>query len=227
MDNSNPKSLKINSVFGAKLRAAKINGGWQPPQLIFSYVADVKVIDEEPTVFVNDIFIPLQQREDINQVTNSGIGPRLGIPVTFQKADPEKQGAIFKRATVWDDQAKAYTDIPLGAQFTKIVDGHRVEASYSDADRVEVKLNPVFDTVKSNIPCRIGQVRDATADGGWRPSKPWTSMFKRIAEINGVPVECTVVHQTVKLLSTDPILLDRAPRDVEPAAPAAAIGECI
>jgi hypothetical protein len=134
---------------------------------------------------------------------------------------------MFKRATTWDNVASKYTDIPVGAQFTRIENGTRIAADFSTADRVEMKLVADFGQVKSEVKTRVGQVRDATADGGWRAAAPWKSQFKRWVTFNGVPVEATVVHQTVKLLSTAPILLDRAPRTVEPAVPTADIGETL
>lgn len=227
-NDSNNRVLKKNDIFGAKIRATKLNQQWQPPQLILSYVKDITLdADQNPVAYINDVFIPLQQRDDINGVTSNGIGPRLGLPNIFGKYDATKQGSLFKRATVWDEVAHRYTDVPAGASFTKIVEGHRITADYNTADRVEMKLSAVFDQIKSELKVRVGQVRDNTADGGWRPAAPWPSQFKRLVEFNGVPVEATIVHQTVKLLSNDTILLDRAPRDVEAAAPTADIGETL
>lgn len=222
------KTLKKGDVFSAKLRAAKVSGQWQPPQLILS-VVDGVTLDQnnDATIMVIDAFIPLQQRADINLVTSTGIGPRIGIPANFVKADPEKSGPLFKRATVWDDITKKYTDVPAGSVFTKIENGHRVEATFGDADRVELKLNPVFDRVVDMPAFRVGQVRDATADNGWRPAAPWESQFTRMAEINGVPVEARVIHQTVKITGAGNIVFDRAPRTIEAVAPTADIGETL
>jgi hypothetical protein len=228
MDTNNVRALKKGDIFAAKIRSAKINSQWQPPQLILSVVEDIyRDAEGNPVARIIDAFIPLQQRDDINLVVSTGIGPRIGIPNNFVKADAQKAGPMFKRATVWDDVAKRYTDVPLGSQFTKIQDGHRINADFSSADRVELKLTPVFDRVVEMPTYRIGQVRDATADGGWRPAAPWVSQFPRAVELDGETVDAQVVHQTVKITGVGNIVLDRAPRNIEAAAPTADIGETL
>lgn len=225
MANSNPVS--INQIIGAKIRASKIDGVWQPPKLILSVVRDIAPDTEtrQPVIFCNDIFCDLPSIDGGNQVHSGlGIGPRIALPAFIKKADPEKSGALFSKAKTFDETVGQYTNTEAKPVFTVLADGHRVECPFDEADRVEVRLRAEFDLVKKYA-SRVLQVRDASADRGWRQATPWRSKYCRTVEINGEAVEASVEYLSV--VPTSEILLDRSPRKLEASMKATEVGEML
>ena len=225
MANSNPVS--INQIIGAKIRASKIDGVWQPPKLILSVVREIAPDAEtrQLVVFCNDVFCELPSIDGGNQVHSGlGIGPRIALPAFIKKADPEKSGPMFSKAKVYDEATGQYTNTEAKPVFTVLADGHRIECPYDKADRVEVRLRAEFDSVKKYT-SRVLQTRDKTADNGWRKATPWRSRYCRAIEVNGEVIDAPVEY--ISVVPTSEILLDRSPRRLEASMKATEVGETL
>lgn len=225
MANSNP--VTINQIISAKIRSSKIDGVWQPPKLILSVVREI-VQDAEtrqPVICCDDVFCDLPSVDGGNQVHSGlGIGPRIALPAFIKKHDPDKQGQMFSKAKAFDELAGQFTNRDADPEFTRLSDGHRVQASFDEADRVELRLRVEFDIVKK-MSARVLQVRDRTADGGWRQATPWRSHYCRTVEINGEMIDAAVEH--LSKVPTAEIYLDRAPRRLEASIKATEVGEML
>jgi hypothetical protein len=225
MANSNP--VAVGQIISAKIRSSKIDGVWQPPKLILSVVREIAPDAEtrQLVVFCNDVFCELPSIDGGNQVHSGlGIGPRIALPAFIKKADPEKSGSMFSKAKAFDETAGQYTNVEAKPQFTKLVDGHRVDAEFADADRIEVRLRAEFDVVKKYT-SRVLQTRDKNADNGWRQAKPWRSRYCRAIEVNGEVIDAPVEY--ISVVPTSDIYLDRSPRKLEASMKATEVGEML
>jgi hypothetical protein len=225
---SSPRALQVGSIISAKIRIAKHQGVWQPAKLILSTVREIYFDGEaqRPVALCDDLFCPLPSVDSANLPHASlGVGPRIALPDFLVKADPEKQGAMFRKARRYDETAGQYIDgTEARPSFTKLVDGHRVDTSFDDADRIEVKLEAIFDKTV-DYRARVANMRDSTADNGWRQCAPWRSQYTRPVEWNGQVTDAVVEHITMVPMSE--IKLDRRPRDVEPGIKATGVGEML
>lgn len=226
-DSKKPNPVTVNQIIGAKIRASKKDGIWQHPKLILSIVRDIAPDAEtqQTTIYCDDVFCDMPSVDGGNAVHGTlGIGPRISLPPFIKKADAEKQGKMFTKATVYDPSTGQYTDVEEKPVFSILKDGHRVECEFAKADRAEVKLHAEFNLVKK-YSTRILMTEDKTADGGWRKATPWTSRYCRQVEVNGAIIDAPVEH--LSKVPTSEILVDRSPRRVEPAMKADSLGEML
>lgn len=220
MDDYKAKPISINDVVEAKLRAQKgDNGVWQPPFLILSIAEDiVQEADGTIALKVADVYFPMPSIDRGNTVDAMyGIGPRLGFPKFVEKADPLKQGNKFRRKREWDNTAKRYKDVELPPKwdiYDRVTRKATPANGYGDANRVDVKLEAIFNKVVGEYRKRIRRYKDNTADGGYRDIPGWTSEFTRTVMFNGLEVEARVDHQSY--VATSGIKLDRAANLIEP-----------
>ena len=225
---SNPRALQLGSIISAKIRISKHQGAWQPAKLILSAVREI-YFDQEaqrPVALCDDLFCPMPAADSANLPHASlGVGPRIALPNYLVKADAEKQGAMFRKARRYDEAAGQYVDgSEAKPSFTRLEGGHRIETNFDNADRIEVKLEAVFDKAVE-YKARVANMRDSTADNGWRQCAPWRSQFTRPVVWNGETTDAIVEHITMVPMSE--IKLDRRPRDVEPGIQATGIGEVL
>lgn len=222
-----PNPVTVNQIIGAKIRASKRNGIWQHPKLILSIVREIAPDAEthQTTIYCDDVFCDMPSVDGGNMVHGTlGIGPRVSLPPFIKKADKDKQGKMFTKATVYDASTGQYTDEEAKPVFSLLKDGHRVECEFADADRAEVKLRAEFNLVKKYA-TRVLMTEDKTADGGWRQATPWTSRYCRQVEVNGTIIDAPVVYHSK--IPTSEILLDRNPHQLEPAMKADSLGEML
>lgn len=225
---SSPRALQVGSIISAKVRISKHQGVWQPAKLILSTVREIYFDGETqcPVALCDDLFCPLPSVDSANMPHASlGVGPRIALPDFLVKADAEKQGPMFRKARRYDETAGQYIDgTEAKPSFTHLVEGKRVETSFDNADRIEVKLEAVFDKVVE-YKARVANMRDTTADNGWRQAAPWRSQYTRPVEWGETVNDAIVEHIT--MVPTSVIKLDRRPRDVEPGIKATGVGEML
>jgi hypothetical protein len=180
---------------------------------------------QSPVALCDDLFCPLPAVDSANLPHASlGIGPRIALPGYLDKADPEKEGDLFRKARAFDEAVGQHSDREARPSFTKLVNGSRVECGFDEADRIEVRLEAVFDKV-TDYKARVANMRDTTADNGWRQCVPWRSKYTRPVEFDGQTVNGIIEHITMVPMSK--IMFDRKPRDVEPGIQATSVGQML